>query len=713
MSRTRRGHGGCVSLIALVALAAITGHAEASTQEAFAMDYGSLQLTGTGTDTFAECVQAAAQLLGVEADYGEISALSGACFAPRINLREDCTAWWHRDPRDEGIADVAARFGLRYRWLDAPDCSWDDSDEIKARTMQARARAIRDAMNQGEVVLTSPWQKTADGGFVPWLWYGIVVEAREDGTVLGLSHNGRRDNVPYPWGKLFALSKGDVTLAPHDADRQALRAATAAIDGSREPFLPTKDVVYGVRAVSAWIDAMEHTPFCEPCFKSAPDRVWSCADDNARDLVDRSKTAAAYLRSRADAFAEASRPRLERAAERYERIVELLIPVLARDDETGYERLIGDAATQHDHAATLRQVMAELGGVASDLNWALSQDNMRQEGDAIRIDGVLHPRFPSKMCTFAGALEAALAPTAYPYSYTYLMGVTGLAFRVRGWKGDGKGWCPSTPVGEFPEEISAASSGTGWRLTNIRASDWSAPAMERFADMVIASINSGSPVTGYVTGDLNCGVAYGHADGGKMILVHGYFDKEEHRRIPAASMGPTLIFTPEFLGAPSRRDALLQAMRIAVHSWRRGISGSYWYGDAAYREWIRELRILDRVEFTDQERANMRHGYMWAFETLWDARREASKFLREYADALGEDHVAALREASDLYQKEFDLLDALLNREESRFHRFHGVDASGWTTEGLQPEIEGLEAAREIEARAIRLLESVLRQVAD
>ena len=70
-----------------------------------------------------------------------------------------------------------------------------------------------------------------------------------------------------------------------------------------------------------------------------------------------------------------------------------------------------------------------------------------------------------KECTFAGALEAAMAVTDHPCKYSDIMGFTSLAFRVRWFKGpDGRGICPSCAVGEMEEEIRAAERATGWPL---------------------------------------------------------------------------------------------------------------------------------------------------------------------------------------------------------------------------------------------------------
>ena len=49
-----------------------------------------------------------------------------------------------------------------------------------------------------------------------------------------------------------------------------------------------------------------------------------------------------------------------------------------------------------------------------------------------------------------------MAATEHPYSYAELMGLSGLAFRVR-WCNDKTAtqWCPSCTVSEQPDEIQA------------------------------------------------------------------------------------------------------------------------------------------------------------------------------------------------------------------------------------------------------------------
>jgi hypothetical protein len=65
--------------------------------------------------------------------------------------------------------------------------------------------------------------------------------------------------------------------------------------------------------------------------------------------------------------------------------------------------------------------------------------------------------------TFAGALSAALAPTKHPYDYSTLMGVTGLAFRTRWFRGPKEErWNGSGPKGEGEVAYGAVRKATGW-----------------------------------------------------------------------------------------------------------------------------------------------------------------------------------------------------------------------------------------------------------
>jgi len=262
------------------------------------------------------------------------------------------------------------RLGLTARKIDAPefDGDWDSEDDVRRFHAELASR-FRAAMSDGEVVLSYNGWGGPPGGFAPWGWFGVVTEANEDGAIRGACLNGRDDNVLKWVGVNWAISRADVRDSAADSDLAALRNVVAQIRGVGDQYAPTERIVYGLAALDAWTDKMEHAPFCGPCFESAPDKVWTCAINNGEACVGQSHVAAAYLRGLADAYG----PELSAAAARYDRIAELLSPAVTGEDGTHYRDFIGDVDGQRQHADVLREVKAELAAVASELDTALAR----------------------------------------------------------------------------------------------------------------------------------------------------------------------------------------------------------------------------------------------------------------------------------------------------------------------------------------------------
>ena len=316
----------------------------------------------------------------------------------------------------------------------------------------------------------------------------------------------------------------------------------------------------------------------------------------------------------------------------------------------------------------------------------------------------------NKECTFAGALESALSVTGHPCSYETIMGATALAFRTRWWKAnDGTGWCPSSPVGEFPEEIEAAGKLTGWpirvecHLGNPEA------RMERFAPEIVASIDKGVPVLGYDEG-YNMAVICGYEDEGRTVLVRDYSRGDQTSRIEIGKLPPFLLFLTEYIGAASREDVLKMALEIAVKNFSRvddsitdvNAIGAYHYGKYALTKWVEDIAHYD--DYSQEERELLYCVSSWNARSLRDARMAASSFLRQNLD------LADLASAADLYSQEASLLYRAIVELKEAFHG-HGFGKSiaDWTPEVRQREIDLLNQALQIEAEAVGLMSAELR----
>jgi len=315
-------------------------------------------------------------------------------------------------------------------------------------------------------------------------------------------------------------------------------------------------------------------------------------------------------------------------------------------------------------------------------------------------------------CTFAGALSSALAATDHPYSYWDIMGLSGLAFRVRWFRGHtGRSWCPSSPVGELPEEMSAIEAATGWRFR--QEWHWHDPQMGRFAPDMAAAIDAGQPVLVYGNG-LNVGVAYGYEDRGKKVLMWDYDKDEEPVSVQLSKLGPMLIFLTDHVDPLPRREAVVEALKIAVRNWRRepvpSEKGEYYYGKAALTSWQED--IAQAGTFTDEQRSGMFHPNWWNFDSLEDARWAAARFLKANLTELEGQAAGVVGRAAALYKQEAELLTSTFDRKDAFLGPWSGKSISDWSTEARRREQQILTEACRIEAAAVAEMEKALAALA-
>ena len=145
---------------------------------------------------------------------------------------------------------------------------------------------------------------------------------------------------------------------------------------------------------------------------------------------------------------------------------------------------------------------------------------VRRENGRTWVERVKKLKFEDgRDCTFIGALEEALLATQRPYKYHDLMGLSGLAFRVRWGNEDTKTkWCGSCAIGEMPDEQALLPRLTGWSLPTqwIDAKKRDSEALRK---RIVASINAGKPVVAYPP-VWNMALIYGYEDGGRTVLVN-------------------------------------------------------------------------------------------------------------------------------------------------------------------------------------------------
>lgn len=337
---------------------------------------------------------------------------------------------------------------------------------------------------------------------------------------------------------------------------------------------------------------------------------------------------------------------------------------------------------------------------------ALSTATVTHEDGRAIVQGLPTFGFPQQMCTYIGSLEAALAVTEHPYDYAYLMGVSGMAFRLRAGR---ESWGPSGPVGEFPGERKAVSAATGWRFRRGDFPDMTEPHVERYTDDIVASIDAGLPLLAY-DASWNVGVLIGYEDAGAATLMRVYDGGDDLQSTPTEDMLPYLVILDDHDDPPPPLEVLRRTLETAVSHWNDdgGTWGEtdYQHGKAVYERWIAALGDVESID--PDGLPGYRQVSIWTYQTLCNAREAASKFLRSQAPILNGAARDALVLAATLYEEEHVLLLAGQEREHALMSHTSGSNASDWTREGVEPARETLRQAAELEEQAVVAIERTL-----
>lgn len=336
---------------------------------------------------------------------------------------------------------------------------------------------------------------------------------------------------------------------------------------------------------------------------------------------------------------------------------------------------------------------------------------VKREAGRVWIEGVPALRWGTrKECTFCGALDAALSVTKAPVRYNDLMGFSGLAFRVRWYRGDeGVKWCPSSAVGEFPQEMEAITKATGWPLQCVVHLDEPNPPLAQYVPQIVASIDAGKPVLGYPD-NMDVALIYGYEEGGKALLWRDYSAPGPSKTLPSDKLSGMLIFLGDRGPGLAPKEAFVQALKLAVANAGReplgGAKGKYHYGDAGLAAWMEDLGSADKLD--EKDRAQLFMVNWWNFMTLNDARTAAATFVRRGVRFADGDARTALQQAQARYQDEANVLMRAFRTQDAFLGPWQKKTVADWTPEVRAREVQMLSEARKLDAEAVQCITKAL-----
>jgi hypothetical protein len=324
--------------------------------------------------------------------------------------------------------------------------------------------------------------------------------------------------------------------------------------------------------------------------------------------------------------------------------------------------------------------------------------------DAIVLKGVGKLGWNTGMSSsFIGALTVAADYLGVKKDYTYLMGVSGGAFRLH----FHKGWCPSSPdatvgLDTGTEAMKALGFTPEYHFLAGAMSEFG-ETREALTKLIMESIDADRPVIAIDLIEVpEWGVITGYQKGGSELLCRTYFDRQEGysvaEKFPWAIVVITEVKTP-----PSDLDNYKNAFRIAREAASTEMFGDYYSGTAAIENWIKRLQMDNFAAMKPDTFENCWLANAWIYERAVDDRTQASEFLDRLAGEFPK-YTEALVRLSTIYKDQVQILKGAAKN--APFPMAGGV-ADAWTGDMRAGEVKALEAVLVKEKEANEILEEI------
>ncbi len=298
--------------------------------------------------------------------------------------------------------------------------------------------------------------------------------------------------------------------------------------------------------------------------------------------------------------------------------------------------------------------------------------------------------------SFIRSSQLTLNTLGENYSYEYLMGISGAAFRFH----FNTDWCPSAGDVTTGFDVSKVLfSSLGYKYELVRIDDNSFEDIKSLYQRIIKQINQGIPIIAINLKEWGVwGIITGYLKNKPGILCRTYSDESNDYSL--AEHAPWLSF---FIGEKHKpleeNELVWNSLKIAVQLAKTNKFEEYLSGFHAFDYWIEELRkysIPDNKKIFDEDEV-----HVLLIDCLLDARKAAVGYLTSMNKKLKKGSLII-----NNYKREVKLLQIARN---SIIPSVQSKPES-WTQEIIEKQIDTLINVLVIEKENIKLIEEELKR---
>ncbi|MBN1187372.1 MAG: hypothetical protein JXB49_34165 [Bacteroidales bacterium] len=325
------------------------------------------------------------------------------------------------------------------------------------------------------------------------------------------------------------------------------------------------------------------------------------------------------------------------------------------------------------------------------------KSNIKEIKDKVYIDNI--PRLEWGKNTdnsFIRSAQLTLNSLGEDYTYDFLMGISGAAFRIH----FHPEFCPSSADSTTGFDVSKVLfKSLGYTCNLHIIDDKNFEEIKSLYQKIIAQINNGKPI---VAINLKVcpewGIITGYLKNKPGILCRTYFDNSDDYSL--AEHAPWLSFFIGEKGEPLNiKEMFINSLKIAVQLAKTEVFEEYYSGFKAFNKWIEALQ-----KYTDlpvNKSFDKIEENIILFNSLYDSRHSAGKYFNIINEAL---NLKRGGKIIDNYKKEAEILSDIKNNILPGF----SSKPKDWSNEIINKQIECLKKVLNIERNVIEIIQNEL-----